>query len=474
MEEIKAKAENNEELLPQESQGAETAAEQTPQIPEDVILKVEHLKKYFPIGKKIHVIAPTKAVFKRIGRAFSKKKTAEKEPIKWSTTTYLKAVDDISFEVKKGTTIGVVGESGCGKTTLGRTILKLYDSDGGKIYFDGDDITKLSKKQMMKYRTDIQLIFQDPYSSLPPRMTVGGIISEPVRVHRIVPKNEVYDYVLDIMKKCGLQPQYYDRYPHEFSGGQRQRICIARALAVKPKLVICDEPVSALDVSIQAQIINLLKELQNNIGLTYVFISHDLSVVKYITDQILVMYLGNAMEQSETDEIFKNPLHPYTKALFSAVPVPDPSVKMNRIILEGDIPSPANPPEGCKFHTRCSQCMDVCRYKVPQNVEAAPGHFVACHLYDKEVMSHLAEYEEEYARLTAERQAKLEEERRKKENGKLYRFKTKVRGLFRRGGKGKGGDGTAEPGTEGTAPATTDSTDSAAETEKAQEKKEES
>ena len=270
-------------------------------------------------------------------------------------THFLKAVDNVDFTVERGTTIGVVGESGCGKTTLGRTILGLYDVTGGKVVFDGHDITNLKKKQMLKYRTRMQYIFQDPYSSLPPRMTVGSIIAEAVRIHGIVPKEQVYDYVQGVMKKCGLQPQYYDRYPHEFSGGQRQRICIARALAVQHELVICDEPVSALDVSIQAQIINLLKDLQKTMGLTYVFISHDLSVVKYITDRILVMYLGNAMELGDTDEIFDNPLHPYTQALFSAVPVPDPDVKMNRIILEGDIPSPANPPKGCKFHTRCAK-----------------------------------------------------------------------------------------------------------------------
>lgn len=325
----------------------------------DVILRVEHLKKYFPIEKNL----------------FGK-------PI-----TYLRAVDDVSFSVRRGTTIGIVGESGCGKTTLGRTILRLYDSDGGTIRFAGEDITHLPKSKMQKYRTRMQLVFQDPYSSLPPRMTVGNIIAEAVRVHHIVPKAQVYEYVLGIMQKCGLRPQFYDRYPHEFSGGQRQRICIARALAVKPELIICDEPVSALDVSIQAQIINLLKELQNTMGLTYLFISHDLSVVKYITDQILVMYLGNMMELGETEEIFEHPLHPYTQALFSAVPVPDPDYKMNRIILEGDIPSPAHPPKGCKFHTRCSKCMKVCECEEPRYIEVTPGHHVACHLYDKEVMA---------------------------------------------------------------------------------------
>lgn len=342
---------------------------------EKYILEVNNLCKYFPIKKTI----------------FGK------------TLVNLKAVENVSFKLKAGTTIGVVGESGCGKTTLGRTILKLYDSDGGSIYFDGQDITNLSKSQMIKYRTDMQLIFQDPYSSLPPRMTVGNIISEAVKVHNIVPKEEVSSYVRDIMKKCGLQPQYYDRYPHEFSGGQRQRICIARALAVKPKLVICDEPVSALDVSIQAQIINLLKELQNTMGLTYLFISHDLSVVKYITDQIMVMYLGTVMEFSNTDEIFDNPLHPYTQALFSAVPAPNPDVKMNRIILAGDIPSPANPPKGCKFHTRCSKCMKVCKFVEPKYIEANKDHFVSCHLFNEEIMSNLDKYDQEYDRLEQEK-----------------------------------------------------------------------
>ena len=300
------------------------------------------------------------------------------------TLVSLKAVDGVSFAIKPGTTLGIVGESGCGKTTLGRTILKLYNANDGQIIFNGEDITNYSKKQMMKYRTDIQYIFQDPYSSLPPRMTVGEIIGEAVRVHNIVPKEEVTDYVIEMMEKCGLPARFYDRYPHEFSGGQRQRICIARALAVKPKLVICDEPVSALDVSIQAQIINLLKELQKSLGLTYIFISHDLSVVKYITDNILVMYLGNVMEYGKTSDIFKNPLHPYTKALFSAVPVPDPDVKMNRIILEGDIPSPANPPKGCKFHTRCKNCMKCCEEEEPLMVTFENEHYVNCHLYKKD------------------------------------------------------------------------------------------
>ena len=349
-------------------------------------LKVEHLSKYFVIDKSL------------LG----------------SPRAYLRAVDDVSFTLDRGKTIGVVGESGCGKTTLGRTILKLYEPTAGKIYFEGDDITALNKKQMRKYRTDMQLVFQDPYSSLPPRMTVGSIISEGVKVHKTVPKEQIHDYVKDIMDKCGLQPQYYDRYPHEFSGGQRQRICIARALAVNPKLVICDEPVSALDVSIQAQIINLLKELQNDMGLTYVFISHDLSVVKYITDSVLVMYLGNMMEKGNTSEIFRNPLHPYTKALFSAVPVPNPDVKMNRIILEGDIPSPANPPKGCKFHTRCSSCMNACRFLEPKYLEVEPEHFVACHLYDADIMGNLETLDAQWEQMEKERLAKEAEALAKK------------------------------------------------------------
>ena len=500
----------------------------------NLILEVKNLQKHFPIEKSF------------LGK----------------TLSTLKAVDNVSFKLEKGKTIGVVGESGCGKTTLGRTILQLYDTTGGKSLYYGhtiyefmpkyyidalkkcslniqninkitkefldcyekmdvsysglkevledhldtlelhnsgeevldtdhdkdyidqttreikklkllielidntapyvgglmlsnenvgelllrklyvenkifkntieenkDELNKeleqieneisvlkqpllndkafnelesmletglnlalLTKSEMRRLRTEIQLIFQDPYSSLPPRMTVGEILSEAVRVHNIVPKEEVNAHIHKIMKMCGLQPQYYDRYPHEFSGGQRQRICIARALAVNPKLVICDEPVSALDVSIQAQIINLLKQLQNELGLTYMFISHDLSVVKYITDSIMVMYLGNVMEHGETDDIFNNPLHPYTEALFSAVPVPDPDAKMNRIILGGDIPSPANPPKGCKFHTRCSKCMSACQLVVPKFIEHTPNHFVACHLYNEEIMNQMDTY----------------------------------------------------------------------------------
>ena len=295
-------------------------------------------------------------------------------------TKELVAVDSVSFKLKAGETLGIVGESGCGKTTLGRTILRLHPSSGGEIYFKGQNIADLGGQELRDLRTKMQIIFQDPYSSLPPRATVGDILSEPVLVHGIVPKNEVKDYVLDLMEKCGLRDYYYERYPHEFSGGQRQRICIARALSVKPELVICDEPVSALDVSIQAQIINLLKDLQRSMNLTYLFISHDLSVVKFISDKVGVMYLGKMMEFGDKKAIFDNPLHPYTQALFSAIPNPDPDVKMKRIHLAGDIPSPANPPSGCRFHTRCPHATEECAKCAPKYQEVESGHFVACHL----------------------------------------------------------------------------------------------
>ena len=320
----------------------------------DSILEIRNVKKYFPTSTDL------------FGRPLG----------------YVRAVDDVSLSVGYGKTLGIVGESGCGKTTLGRTILGLHDITSGNVYFMGNNIGILMGSEQNKLRTDLQVIFQDPYSSLSPRMPVGEIIAEGVRVHKIVPNAEVRSYVMSVMQKCGLRPQYYDRYPHEFSGGQRQRICIARALAVKPKFVVCDEPVSALDVSIQAQIINLLKDLQREMNLTYLFISHDLSVVEHISDEVGVMYLGSFVEKGTTEQIFKQPLHPYTQALLSAVPVPDPKVKMNRTILHGDIPSPANPPKGCKFHTRCEKCMEICKTEVPAYREFEPGHFCACHLYD--------------------------------------------------------------------------------------------
>jgi len=320
----------------------------------DDILVVRDLKKYFPIKSNV----------------FSKQKGM------------VKAVDGISFNIKRGTTMGMVGESGCGKSTAGRTILRLIEKTDGDVLFDGKDIYNLNKKEMRKLRTEMQIIFQDPYSSLSPRLPVGEIIGEAVKEHNIVSKEEYEDYLDDVMAACGLQPYHKDRYPHEFSGGQRQRICIARALAVNPKFIVCDEPVSALDVSIQAQIINLLSDLQKSRNLTYLFISHDLSVVEHISDTVGVMYLGNLVEYGKKEDIFRNPAHPYTQALLSAVPVPDPDVKMKRIILEGSIPSPANPPAGCKFHTRCKKCMEICKSQVPEVKEIEEGHFVQCHLYN--------------------------------------------------------------------------------------------
>ena len=319
------------------------------------ILEVKNLKKYFPIK----------------GGFFG------------GVTGEVKAVDDVSFTIKKGTTMGLVGESGCGKSTTGRTILRLIEKTSGDIIFNGQDISALDKKQLRELRTKMQIIFQDPYSSLSPRLPIGEIIGEAVREHGLVPASEYDEYISNIMKECGLQEYHKDRYPHEFSGGQRQRICIARALALKPEFVVCDEPVSALDVSIQAQIINLLKQLQEDRGLTYLFISHDLSVVEHISDTIGVMYLGNLVETGNTEDIFANPLHPYTKALFSAIPMPDPEIKKDRILLQGDIPSPANPPKGCKFHTRCSQCMAKCKEVAPVPKDMGNGHVVCCHLYDE-------------------------------------------------------------------------------------------
>ncbi len=320
----------------------------------DNILEVSHLKKYFPIK----------------GGFFG------------GVTGQVKAVDDVTFSIKRGTTMGLVGESGCGKSTTGRTILRLLEKTDGTVLFNGEDISTKDKKELRDLRTKMQIIFQDPYSSLSPRLPVGEIIGEAAREHKIVPDSEYEEYLSGIMKECGLQEYYKDRYPHEFSGGQRQRICIARALALNPEFVVCDEPVSALDVSIQAQIINLLKKLQQERKLTYLFISHDLSVVEHISDTVGVMYLGSLVETGETADIFDNPLHPYTKALFSAIPMPDPDIKKERILLQGDIPSPANPPAGCKFHTRCAQCMEICKSVAPEKKDMGGGHCVCCHLYD--------------------------------------------------------------------------------------------
>ena len=323
------------------------------------ILQVNHLKKYFPIK----------------GGMVSK------------TVGYVKAVDGVTFNLKRGTTMGLVGESGCGKTTTGRTILRLYDSkSGGQVLFNGQEVYDLSHKELRALRTKMQIIFQDPYSSLNPRMTVGQIIEEGLITHKFFKRGSkrMKPYVFETMNKCGLQNYMYNRYPHQFSGGQRQRICIARSLAVKPKFVVCDECVSALDVSIQSQIINLLQELKEKDGLTYLFISHNLSVVRYISDRIGVMYLGNMVEIAATDELFADPRHPYTVALLSSIPTTDPdSLTKERIILEGNIPSSITPPSGCKFHTRCFMACEKCRVVPPQLQEVKPGHFVACHFAEQ-------------------------------------------------------------------------------------------
>ncbi|MCD2345693.1 ABC transporter ATP-binding protein [Clostridium guangxiense] len=320
---------------------------------EEAVLKVRHLKKYFPI----------KSGFFR------------------KTTGYVKSVDDISFDIGKNEIMGLVGESGCGKTTTGRTILRLMEKTGGEVLYNGKDIFSMDKKSILKLRPEMQMIFQDPYSSLNPRMTVGETVGEALLDHGLCSKSEVDERVKEIITACGLAPYHIKRFPHQFSGGQRQRIGIARALILNPKFIVADEPVSALDVSIQAQIINLLIKLQREKGFSCLFISHDLSVVEYICQKVGVMYLGNMVELAENEELFKNPLHPYTKALLSAVPVPDPKFKRNRIILKGDIPSPANPPSGCKFHTRCNYATDRCSNEIPEYREIDKNHFVACHLY---------------------------------------------------------------------------------------------
>ncbi len=322
---------------------------------DEKVLDVVGLKKYYPIRKGV--------LQKVVG--------------------HVRAVDDVSFEIHKGETFGLVGESGCGKSTIGRTIIRLTPPTEGHAYYNGNDIFALNKKELRSIRPKVQMIFQDPYSSLDPKMPVGEIIGEAVREHGIVSKEEYRDYVMEVMKVCGLRTYHIDRYPHEFSGGQRQRICIARSLALKPDLIIADEPVSALDVSIQAQIINLMKDLQQQRGISYLFISHDLSVVEYISDVVGVMYLGTLVEMAPKRELFSHPQHPYTQALLSAVPVPDPEVKMKRILLKGDLPSPANPPSGCKFHTRCPYAMKICSEQVPEFKDLGSRHRCACHLMDK-------------------------------------------------------------------------------------------
>ena len=317
------------------------------------LLQVKNLVKYFPIKK---------GVFKR-------------------TVGWIKAVDDVSFEVYEGETLGLVGESGCGKTTTALTILRLEEPTKGQVIFNNKDIIKLKKRDMRKERKDMQIIFQDPYSSLNPRIKIKDIIAEGILTHKIVNSREKYKRVGELLEKVGISPEYMDRFSHEFSGGQRQRIGIARALALEPKIIMCDEAVSALDVSIRSQIINLLQDLQKEFNLTYLFIAHDLSVIKYISDRVVVMYLGKIVEIADKKELFADTMHPYTQALVSAVPVPNPDYKKERIILKGDVPSPANPPKGCRFHPRCSKAMKICSEVEPKLEEVKSGHFCACHLY---------------------------------------------------------------------------------------------
>ena len=329
------------------------AAERVP------LVQVDRLKKYFPITRGV-------IIQRHVGD--------------------IKAVDGVSFDIYKGETLGLVGETGSGKTTVGRTMLQLYEPTDGQVVFDGTDLTSIKGGELRHMRRRMQMIFQDPYASLNPRMTVGSIVAEPLEVHMIAHGKEKRERVQELLRVVGLNPYFVNRYPHEFSGGQRQRIGIARALALNPDLIICDEPISSLDVSIQAQVVNLLEELQGRLGLTYLFIAHDLSMVRHISDRMAVMYLGKIMELTDRDEIYLNPLHPYTQALMSAVPVPDPVLeeKRHRIILEGDIPSPANPPVGCNFSTRCPVAIDICSEVEPEFVEVKKGHFCACHLVQPE------------------------------------------------------------------------------------------
>ncbi|MCA1831557.1 MAG: ABC transporter ATP-binding protein [Actinomycetota bacterium] len=322
------------------------------------LLRVEHLVKHFPVLRGI--------IFK-------------------SKVGTVQAVDDVSLSIRQGETLGVVGESGCGKSTTARTVLRLLEPTSGAIYYNGQDIVKFNKDQMRRLRREMQIIFQDPFASLNPRMTVRSIVSEPLVIHGIYEKSGGAKYVADLLERVGLNPEHGNRYPHEFSGGQRQRIGVARALALKPKLIICDEPVSALDVSVQAQILNLLEDLQNEFGLTYMFIAHDLSVVRHISDRVAVMYLGKVVEQADRDTLYERPMHPYTQALISAVPIPDPQKERDRkrIILEGDLPSPLNPPPACRFHTRCWKAQQICRDVEPPLEDHGNGHLVACHFAEE-------------------------------------------------------------------------------------------
>ncbi|HMN26842.1 MAG TPA: dipeptide ABC transporter ATP-binding protein, partial [Caldilineaceae bacterium] len=296
---------------------------------------------------------------------------------------YVKAVDGVSFTVREGETFGLVGESGCGKSTIGRTILRLQEPTAGSVFFDGEDLFAKRRNELKPLRRNMQIIFQDPYSSLDPRMPVGDIIAEGLEIHGIGDKRERHDIVLEMLDKVGMNPYHANRYPHEFSGGQRQRIGIARALALRPKFIICDEPVSALDVSIQSQVLNLLRNLSAEFGLTYLFIAHNLSVVEHISDRVGVMYLGKLVEVAERDDLYHNPQHPYTQALLSAIPIPKPGAKRDRVILKGEIPSPLNPPSGCRFHTRCPYAFDRCKVEDPAFEEKTPNHWTACHLIER-------------------------------------------------------------------------------------------
>jgi peptide/nickel transport system ATP-binding protein/oligopeptide transport system ATP-binding protein len=293
---------------------------------------------------------------------------------------WVQAVDDVSFQIREGETLGLVGESGCGKTTVGRTMLRLVESTSGSVRFDGENVFKLGGAELKAMRRNMQIIFQDPYASLDPRMPVGESIGEGLRIHNIGNARQRNEIVMEMLRKVGLEDYHARRYPHEFSGGQRQRIGIARALALRPRFIVCDEPVSALDVSIQSQVLNILKDLQTEFGLTYLFIAHNLSVVEHISDRVAVMYLGKVVELAAREEFFRNPLHPYTKALMSAIPIPDPSIRRDRIILQGDVPSPLNPPTGCRFHPRCPIAVEQCKVEEPVFREAVPDHWVACWL----------------------------------------------------------------------------------------------
>jgi oligopeptide transport system ATP-binding protein len=331
------------------------AVVETKNVVDKTLLRVDQLTKHFPITRGI-------IVQRQVGA--------------------IQAVDKVSFDIRRGETLGLVGESGCGKSTTGRTILQLYRPTSGHVYYNGQDLTTLKGEGLRKLRRDMQIIFQDPYASLNPRMTVGNIIGEPLEVHRIGNAKERKERVRELLRLVGLNPYFINRYPHEFSGGQRQRIGVARALALQPEFIVCDEPISALDVSIQAQVVNLLEELQAKFGLTYLFIAHDLSMVRHISDRTAVMYLGKVVELANRDDLYTNPLHPYTQALLSAVPIPDPAKerKRERIILTGDVPSPARPPKACRFHTRCPLAVEVCSQIDPEWREVTPDHWVACHL----------------------------------------------------------------------------------------------